>query len=232
MRSGTRPLRILALILVGLLTLPSVVAGQESSPVASPEDANQPAVWEELDGVQQVVMRTWGDVPDGTPPDGEVPVLRFVTGIVAQFENNEQAANAMDPISDWVLASLQVNLVDVQLETESVDVDERGDSVSALTAMGTTGDMPLTISLVLVREANRVLVAGGSVMADRDLMPTMESIVDIMVEREPGGEETRDNVGRFSGGLWDTFPEPDNDVLDGMRRQGDLPIYQGAETPS
>jgi hypothetical protein len=50
-----------------------------------------------------------------------------------------------------------------------------------------------------------------------------------MLEREPGGEEQRDNVGRFTGGLWELFPPREDPSLEGMRGQGDLPIYETPE---
>ncbi|MDQ4045516.1 MAG: hypothetical protein M3173_08735 [Chloroflexota bacterium] len=228
MRLTTHPGRALIFLLVAIMTmLPGMTAAQ-GTPVATPgSPEQQQAVWERLDGVAQVVMRTWGDVLEGTPVPGEAPAQRFVAGLIAEFETEEQAASALDPIRDWMVASLQVNLVDVDLTAEAAEIDDRGDRSMALTATGTTRDMPLTISVVLVQDGDRVLAVGGSVMDEQDLLPLLEGIVDAMLEREPGGEESRDNVGRFSGGLWDIFPDQDAEVLDGMRRQGDLPIYQG-----
>jgi hypothetical protein len=226
MRLRTRPGRALAVGLFMIMTLPGLTFAQES-PVATPGDeAAQGAVWERLDGVEQVVMRTWGDVPEGTLTPGEVPVMRFVTGLVAQFETEGQAAAALGPIQEWMVASMQVNLVDAEVTVQEAEISERGDAAEAVTATGTAGDLPLTISAVLVQQGDRVLVAGGSVTAEQELLPMLEGIVDEMLGREPGAEESRDNVGRFSGGLWEMFPEQDAQVLDDMRRQGDLPIYQ------
>ncbi|HEV2128991.1 MAG TPA: hypothetical protein VGR22_10270 [Thermomicrobiales bacterium] len=231
MRLTTHPGRALMFLLIAIMMLPGVTAAQ-GTPVATPgSPEQQQAVWERLDGVQQVVMRTWGDVTEDTPAPGEAPVQRFVAGLIAEFETEEQAAAALEPIRDWMVASLQVNLVDVDLTAEDAEIADLGDRSMALTATGTTRDMPLTIAAALVQEGDRVLAVGGSVMDEQDLLPLLEGIVDAMLEREPGGEESRDNVGRFSGGLWDIFPEQDAEVLDGMRRQGDLPIYQGG-TPT
>lgn len=226
MRLRTHPWRALIVVLLAIVTIPGLAAAQ-GSPVATPgSPEQQQAVWERLEGVEQAVMRTWGDVPEETPEPGEVPVLRFVAALVAQFETEEQATAALEPIRDWMLASLQVNLVDVELASSPVKIDELGDASQAVTTTGTTGDVPLTIAVVLVQDGDRVLAVGGSVMAEQELVPLLEGIVDVMLDREPEGEESRDNVGRFTGGLWNIFPEEDAAALDGMRRQGDLSIYQ------
>jgi hypothetical protein len=227
MRWNIHPGRALVTAILAVLMLP-VLAGAQgtpSTPVASPQAPEQ-AVWERLAGVEQAVMRTWGDVPAGTPAPGQAPTLRFVTGLVAQFDGPTNAAVGVEPIRDWMLASLQVNLVDVELTIQEVEVADLGDSASAVTASGTAGDLPLSIAVLVVQQEDRVLASGGSVMAEQDLLPTAQGIVTVMLERQPGGEEQRDNVGRFSGGLWDIFPEAEDAALDGMRRQGDLPIYQ------
>lgn len=215
------------LVALMIAMVPGFAAAQaDGTPAASPQTPEQAVVWEELDGVQQAVMRTWGDIPEGTPAPGEIPALRFVTGLVVQFDGEEQAAAGLGPIRDWMVASLQVNLVDVTVEVREADVASLGDSSSAVTATGTAGDLPLSIAVVIVQDGDRILAVGGSIMAEENLLSLSEGVVREMLNREPGGEETQDNVGRFSGGLWDIFPEQDAVVLDGMRRQGDLPIYQ------
>lgn len=231
MRWIVHPGRALVFALLLAMIPGFAVAQTEGTPSSSPQAPEQ-AVWEELEGVQRAVMRTWGDIPEGTPAPGEVPALRFVTGLVVQFDGEEQAAAGVEPIRDWMVASLQVNLVDVTVEVQQADVANLGDSVSAVTATGTAGDLPLSIAVVIVQDGDRVVATGGSIMADQDLLPLAESIVMEMLDREPGGEEEQDNVGRFSGGLWDVFPEENAQVLDGMRRQGDLPIYQSATPES
>lgn len=227
MRWISHPGRALIVALI-IAMIPGVI-GAQGTPIASPQ-APEEALWEQLDGVQQSVIRTWGDVLEGTPEPDETPTLRFVTGLVAQFENEEQAAEAVDSIRDWMLASLQVNLVDVDLTAEGVEVDDLGDSTSAVTATGTAGELPLTISVLVTQQGDRVLAVGGSVNAEQDMMPIAQDIVTVMLDREPGDEEQRDNVGRYTGGLWNIFPEQDNDSLDGMRRQGDLPVYEAQST--
>lgn len=232
MRWISHPGRALVFVLLLAMIPGSAGAQEDGTPVASPQTPEQAVVWEELDGLQQAVMRTWGDVPEGTPAPGEVPALRFVTGLIVQFDDEDQAAASTGPIRDWMVASLQVNLVDVSVEVQETDVGDLGDSASAVTATGSAGDLPLGITVVIVQDGDRVLAVGGSVMADEDLLGLSEDIVVAMLDREPGGEEERDNVGRFSGGLWEVFPEADAEVLDGMRRQGDLPIYQAATPES
>lgn len=230
MRWTSHPGRALIVALI-IAMIPGVVGAQQGTPIASPQAPEQ-AIWERLDGVQQVVVRTWGDVPAGTPEPDEMPTLRFVTGLVAEFEGEEQAASAVEPIRDWMLASLQVNLVDLDLTAQEVSVTDLGDNTSAVVATGTAGERPLTIAVVVTQQGNRVLAAGGSVNADQELVPILQDILTVMLDREPGGEEQRDNAGRYTGGLWDIFPEQEDESLDGMRRQGDLPIYEAtAGTP-
>lgn len=231
MRWISHPGRTLVVVML-IAMIPGLAGAQDGTPEATPQ-APEEAVWEQLDGVERAVMRTWGDVPESTPEPDDVPVLRFVAGLVAQFDSEEQAAAGVEPIRDWMLASLQVNLIDVDVTAEEVEVTDIGDTASAITATGSAGDMPLTISVIVVQQDDRVLVGGGSVMADQDLLPISQDIVSVMLDREPGGEEERDEVGRFSGGLWEIFPEQNAAVLDGMRFQGDLPIYEASpSTPA
>jgi hypothetical protein len=217
-----------------LVMLPGIAGAQTpspSTPIASPQAPEQ-GIWENLDGVQQAVMRTWGDVPVGTPAPGETPTLRFVTGLIAQFDSAEHAAAGVEPIQQWMAASLQVNLVEVDLMMNDVEVTDLGDSASAVTATGTANGMPFSLAVVVVQDGDRVVASGSTVTADEDMLPISQALVTDMLEREPSGEESRDNVGRFTGGLWSIFPESGAEVLDGMRGQGDLPIYHLATPES
>lgn len=224
MRRYSQPARALITALLAMLLIPAL-AGAQGSPAASPQAPDQ-AIWERLEGVERAVVRTWGDLPEGTPPPGQIPALRFVTGLVTQFGSPENAAAGVEPIRDWMLASLQVNIVDVSVTTEDVAVEGLGDRATAVRATGTAGQQPLSIAVVVAQDGDRVVAVGGSVMDERDLLPLAETIAAMMVEREPGGEEQRDNVGRYTGGLWELFPPREDAVLDGMRGQGDVPIYE------
>ncbi len=228
MRWNTHPGRALIVGLLVMLLVPGMAAAQDATPGATPPSPEQQqAVWETLEGVDRAVMRTWGDIPEGTPEPGAVPTLRFVTGLVAKFDGPTHAAAGVEPVRDWMVGSLQVNLVGVQLTTSDVEVTDLGDSASAVTATGNVGQTPFSLSVIVVQKGDLVLAVGGSVTADQDLMPLARGILESMLEREPGdSEETSDNVGRFSGGLWEVFPPSGDAVLDGMRGQGDLPIYQ------
>lgn len=228
MRWNTHPGRALIVGLLVMLMMPGLAAAQEASPGASPPSPEQQqAVWETLEGVDRAVMRTWGDIPEGTPVPGQVPTLRFVTGLVATFDGPTHAAAAVEPVRDWMLGSLQVNLVGVEVTPTEVEVTDLGESASAVTAKGNVGQTPISLAVIVVQQGDLVMAVGGSVTADQDLLPLAQGILEVMLEREPGeGEETSDNVGRFSGGLWEVFPPSGDASLDGMRGQGDLPIYQ------
>ncbi len=228
MRWNTHPGRALIVGLLVMLLVPGLAMAQDSTPGATPPSPEQQqAIWEALEGVDRAVMRTWGDIPEGTPVPGQVPTLRFVTGLVAKFDGPTHAAAGVEPVRDWMLGSLQVNLVGVQITPTEVEVTDLGDSAMAVTATGNVGQTPLSLAVIVVQKGDLVLAVGGSVTADQDLLPLARGILESMLERQPGeGEETSDNVGRFSGGLWEVFPPSGDAVLDGMRGQGDLPIYQ------
>lgn len=227
MRWNTHPGRALIVGFLVMLMMPGLAAAQATPGATVPSPEQQKAVWETLEGVDRAVMRTWGDIPEGTPVPGEVPTLRFVTGLVAKFDGPTHAAAAVEPVRDWMLGSLQVNLIGVEVTPTDVEVTDLGDSAKAVTAKGNVGQTPLTLSVLVVQQGDIVMAVGGSVTADQDLLPLAQTIIEAMLEREPGDtEETSDNVGRFSGGLWELFPPSGDEALDGMRGQGDLPIYQ------
>lgn len=213
-----------------LVMIPGVTGAQTSGTPASP--APQQAIWQTLDGVDEAIVRIWGDVPPpGTPPpDG--PVLRLVTGLVVQFDDAESAAASLEPMREWMFASLQVNLIDVELTQDVGEVENLGDNATVARATGTSGENPLTIAVVVVQDGDRLLMVGASVLADDDLLPIIQNVVGVMLEREPGDDVEQDEMGRHTGGNWSIFPEEDDPALEGMRRQADLPIYQpNAATP-
>ena len=99
MRWNTHPGRALIVGLLVMLLMPGMAVAQDASPGATPPSPEQQqAVWETLEGVDRAVMRTWGDIPEGTPDQGEVPTLRFVTGLVAQFDGPTHAAAAVEHV--------------------------------------------------------------------------------------------------------------------------------------
>jgi|GEM_PF-4665335 len=227
MRWTSHPGRTLIFVLLLALIPGATVAQTSGTPESSPEAPQ--SIWQTLGGVEEAIVRTWGDVPPpGTPvPDG--PVLRFVTGLIVQFDDEDSAASSLEPLREWVLASLQVNQIDVELTQQVGEVENLGDSATVVRATGTSGENPLTIAVVVVRDGDRLLAVGASVLAEEDLLPIIQAVVSVMLEREPGGDVERDEMGRFTGGNWSIFPEEDDPVLEGMRRQGDLPIYQPVE---
>lgn len=218
------PTRALFFVII-IALLPVVTQAQtDSTPEGTPEGVQEP-IWLRVDGIQEAVVRTWGEFPEpGTTVPEESEAL-LVNGLVVQFDTEENAAGAVEAFRDWMVASMQVNIVDTDLALTDEDVSDLGDNAMAVTASGTTGDTPLTISVVVVQQENRLLAVGSSVRADQDVLPQVTGIISAMLEREPDGDESQDGVGRFTGGLWEIFPDQDDESLDGMTRQGDLPIY-------
>lgn len=230
MRWTSHPARAL---MIGLLLaiLPGIAVAQTSGTPGTPTDEAQQSIWQTLDGVEQAIVRTWGDVPPPGKPAPDGPVLRFVTGLVVQFDDAESASASLEALREWMVGSLQVNLVEVELTQEVGEVSNAGDAATAVRATGTAGENPLAIAVLVVQDGDRLLAVGASVLSDEDLIPLVQTIATAMLEREPGGDVAQDETGRFTGGNWSIFPEEDDASLEGMRRQGDLPIYQPPSTP-
>lgn len=224
---------LIAPLLAMLLVMPSGIAGaQPGGTPSTPTDEVPQSIWQTLDGVERAIVRTWSDLPGPGTPSPESPTLRFVTGLVVQFDDEENAAASLVELRDWMVASLQVNLVDVDLSQQSGTVSNLGDEATAANATGTVGETPLTVSVIVVRDGDRVLAVGGSVMSDEELLTTLQGIVTVMTEREPDDNDVEiGEMGRFTGGDWAIFPEEDDPTLEDMRWQGDLPIYNPA-TPT
>ncbi len=233
MRWNSHPGR--AIMIALLLAMLPGVAGAQAQPSGTPATASpeaQQAIWQTLDGVEGAIVRTWSDIaPPGTPgPEGLS--LQFVTGLVVQFDDEENAAGSIDTLLDWMVASLQVNLVDVDLTQQIGEVSNLGDDAAVVNATGTAGESPLTISVIVVQDGDRLLAVGGSVQAEEDLLPVIQEIVTVMLDREPSDDDAEvGEMGRFTGGNWAIFPEQDDPSLGEMRWQGDLPIYDPA-TPT
>ncbi|MGI8975106.1 MAG: hypothetical protein ACR2GS_00075, partial [Thermomicrobiales bacterium] len=82
------------------------------------------------------------------------------------------------------------------------------------------------------QDGDRLLAVGGSIMAEEELLPVVQGIVTVMLDREPGEDAVEvDDMGRFTGGNWSIFPEQEDAPLDNLQRQGDLPLYDSA-TPT
>lgn len=221
------PGRLVLLLLVPLLCLLPGVAAAQGTP--TPESTE--AIWQTLDGVEEAVVRTWGDVPEGTPTADDPASTRFLTGLVVEFDSNDNATTGLEPLRDWMLASLQVNLVDVDVTEEIGDVSNFGDAASVVRAVGTAADSPLAIVVLIGQVDNRLLAVGGSVRADEDLLPVIQDIAAAMLQGEPSDDPIEmGEQGRFMGGNWAIFPEEGDEALDGMRHQADLPIYTVPES--
>lgn len=221
--------RALSLAFLASLIAGSAAAQSDSTPAGTPDAAQEP-IWLQVDGVEQAVVRTWSDVPQpGTAPSDD-EAFRLVNGLIVQFDTEENAAASVDAFRDWMVASMQVNVVDTDLTMTDEEVSDLGEGAMAVTATGTTGETPLTITVVVVQQDDRLYAVGSSVRADQDLLPQVTGIVGAMLDREPGDDVASDDLGRFSGGLWEIFPTQDDAVLEGMSRQGELPIYSAPDS--
>ncbi|MBA2289196.1 MAG: hypothetical protein H0V98_02285, partial [Chloroflexia bacterium] len=226
---------MIALLLAMSVAAPAFVAAAQTdgTPVAgTPSEEAPQSIWQTLDGVEGAIVRTWSDVPPPGTPTPEGSDLRFITGLVVQFDGEESAGESLDGLRDWVIASLQVNLVDVDLTQQIGQVSNLGDAATAVNATGTTGENPLTITVIVAQDGDRLLAVGGSIMSDEELLPVVQGIVTVMLDRELGEDDVEvSETGRFTGGNWSIFPEQDDPSLDDMQRQGDLPLYDLA-TPT
>ncbi|MBA2758912.1 MAG: hypothetical protein H0U38_04390 [Chloroflexia bacterium] len=226
---------LLAMLLAMLVAAPLVVAAAQTdgTPVAGiPSEEAPQSIWQTLDGVEGAIVRTWSDVPPPGTPSPEGLDLQFVTGLVVQFDDEASAGESLDGLRDWMIASLQVNLVDVELTQQIGAVSNLGDDATAVNATGTTGENLLTITVIVAQDGDRLLAVGGSIMAEEELLPVVQGIVTVMLDREPGEDAVEvDDMGRFTGGNWSIFPEQEDAPLDNLQRQGDLPLYDSA-TPT
>ncbi len=227
------PLLAMLLAMSAVAPFGVAVAQIDGTPVAGTPSAEEPqSIWRILDGVEGAIIRTWSDVPPPGTPGPEGLNLLFVTGLVVQFDDEASASESLDGLRDWMIASLQVNLVDVDLTQQIGAVSNLGDDATAVNATGTTGDNPLTITVIVAQDGDRLLAVGGSIMAEEELLPVVQGIASVMLEREPGEDDVEvSETGRFTGGNWSIFPEQDDSSLDNLQRQGDLPLYDSA-TPT
>jgi hypothetical protein len=163
---------------------------------------------------------------------GEVPVVHLPRhrrdlgrhhlrgGAVAEFDSEEQAAGGPGPVQGDVLAS---SAAEVAIPFGEVVVDDIGDRARAYAGTAGEDGVPFEVSYLMVQDGPYLyVIAVVGIGAEVNTIDTASAIARRMIAVDPGdGDGVFDESGGSSGGLWDTFPDEGEEVVEGLTIESD-----------
>lgn len=218
-----------SLLLAATFALSVSIAGAQddgSSEVIDPS---------EFEGIEQAVSRAWSidfqDLLSQTPEDGEDPFAAMegvwlMSGMVYEFDNDDNAGAAYETISELEVEAWMGDLTEAEGDTEiSIEeVDDLGDEAFSVDLV-TTADDGGAYRIDVAREDEYVFIA-LAVGTTEDGLESADGLIDYLVnEGEAGDDEEFDEAGGSTGGLWDFFPDDDHESLEDLEPAGDEILY-------
>lgn len=231
MRMVTRASALLVMLLAVLLALTVGRSG-----VAAQDMTAAPLEFRELDGAQAAVSRTYtADFSGliGTPSStGEVPELTGVVSLVAvigQFDSSDNAEAALERIDEESQAGLEEVEGAPELQEAEVDL---GDASRAYTGAQEIEGQTLNLSMIMVQQDEFVyFVVTGAF--DDEAQPLATEFTQTLIDTEAGDGEPRVNAdGTSTGGLWDKFPQADDELVTGLTALDEQVYPEVESTPA
>ncbi len=182
-----------------------------ASPQASPAAAG-------LTGPIEGVSRQY--TPDPTAIPAEHPdEFSLITARIFRFGSAEQAASAWQSLRENAAQQMQLP-TDAgvgQLDIKEEELEDLGDQayvvwLSANPEENVTGHF----RAVYVQEGD-LLYLITAIGGNEDATLRADELARAIAEREVGSEAATFNLdGTSTGGLWDAFPDPDDEVVEGL----------------
>jgi hypothetical protein len=185
----------------------------------------------ELEGFQQGVSRTYlGDIsalttaltasPEaGSSPDLSGIGLLSLVGLVAQFDNGDNAEGGFDKVVTMLTSQAEEG--DDSVKLEDAKIDDIGDKSVGYTATISQDGLSLAITMIVVQKDN-LIVAGIGAGIDTTSTDMVKAFVEKILDgKAEDGEGTFNADGTSTGGLWNVFPASDDDILKGLTVSSD-----------
>jgi len=229
--------------LISLVALLAIFGVALHGPIqaAAQEDPTSTFNVKDLPGYQRGVGRVWmGDIsallgnldayatPGAATPDFNSLGLFMMTGLVAEFDNSDNAGSAFGTLADEVTKSLSSEGSGITL-AES-DGEKIGDQSRTFTGTLAEQGMEGQLTMVIAQKGKLIYAAFGLGLGS-DPSDAVNSLVKDMTGNNPGdGDGTLNTDGTSTGGLWDVFPSNDADYLKGLTPASDEDLNTASES--
>ncbi len=233
-------LRRIACLLFALTLSLSVLPAFAQDDGESDDPLDDPS---QLEGIQYGVLRMWSvdyaALMAVTPEDEDEDVFAsiegplYVGGMIIEFDGDDDAEAAYD-----LYASLDAEyfVEDTDEDPSSVDIfdiDDLGDDAFGIKFDAQTDTSSGPSAFTVAREDNYLVITISSANSIDDTgieQELAEAIVDNLDDQSGLGDVVED--GTSSGGLWDAFPDDDDDMFGDLIAGGDSVIYPEEEGAS
>lgn len=203
-----RQSHLLTLLLTAICALLSITAVNAQTPVATPES-------EVLPGLQEAVSRQYGPGPDTTNTQQEG--LFFLTARIYRFDTAEHAATAYDQMIANAAAQIappdQPESIDIHTES----IDDLGDQAEVSWLQANPHEDVQGFFRVLHVQDGTLVYLLTAIAGDEESMLITDDLARDMASRKAGRDDASFNPdGTSTGGLWELFPAPNADIIDGL----------------
>lgn len=229
-----RPRLLLVVALLSLLSFVTVpLAAQTQQASSLPEPAT-------LDGIQQAVVRTWGidfEAILAATPDYQPDILSDNLTVLGEFIFEFDSATHAGAAFTIYRAGMNDELRTMDVIGDAPIIDEAleapGDQAFSATLVTITGDYAAAVRYVLVQDGPRLIVTFAIANDASNAAAANHLASWIAKHGTSGGEIAFDATGHSRGGLWDSFPSEDNEMLDTMTPISDETLFplSGTGTP-
>jgi hypothetical protein len=215
--------RLSALLLIMMLA----VAGTRSSSVLAQDDATADTEsafddLTQLEGLEEAVSRDYSFdyetlLANASPEDFEnfeyPEGVQYVSAIILKFDNEDHAKAALD-----LAAEELPNATGGEVELTEIEVDGFNDDTLALGSV--TEDEELgtnsTTAIITQEDEYLYLTVGVATGEGQDVTGTVSEVAKKVIDGDTGGDVTFNEDGTSEGGLWDKFPDADDELVEGL----------------
>jgi len=212
------------------LTVRGEVAAQET-----PE--TDPAFdYASVDGLTDVVSRTYSgdlsslygdvDLASGATPDVSALGTFSISSVIFRFEDDGKAEAGFGTITDFLTEALQSGDEEVG-ELNEVEVDGFGDNTRARSGTIDIAGMATTVFAMATQDGEYVYyTAVVSFAGEESAQDAGAAFTTVVKDRDAGdGAVDLRGDGTSSGGLFDKYPEADDEVVANLTADYDEQLY-------
>lgn len=217
MRSPFKLSALLALVLLTFSLIGGTGVGAQG--VEAPDIEENSFQPDDLEGLQYGVARSYSvdyealfaaatPGADLTMPSG----LTLIGGMVLEFDSNDNAAAGLDRMVEEMNATGMLDDEDVAMEEWDSGLGNR--NISYVSTYEFDGLVTETVISIFQQDNVIYLITtSGSDVEVKDLATTFGQM---LIDNDGSGEGEFNADGTSTGGLWDTFPSADEDLVAGL----------------
>ena len=222
-----RHLSVLFLAALFALTMAPVAAQEEAT--SALDDVTQ------LEGIEAAVGRSYSIDFEAlmaiTPEAGADDPFATMEGIVflfmtaLEFDSDDNAEAAFDLVKEEGASSFEGDFEGEDVEFIEGEIEGLGDNAWGIDVVSTSGDTEGVYRIAYAQE-DEYLFAVITVATTEDGVTNNDVLLEYLVDEGDKGDDVEFNAdGGSTGGLWDFFPDDDNDALEGVIPSGDETLF-------